>query len=428
MLGSAAQNVIVLTDNVFLYHLSSLDFASIGVVGVFYLMIASIGYGFSRGGQIIIARRYGERNYDELGQSFYALLFLELVIAIILFILLQYGSDPLFSWALDNPEIKERCLEYIYPRSYGVFFSYVGLAIVGLYTGIARTRFIIIDTMILVIINLVLNYVLIFGKLGLPQMGIRGAAYASTIAEIVALAVFVLYVVYDRKSHALGLFRFPKLEFAMVRQSFSLSMPLVLQTILGLGSWFIFFSLIENMGQRELEISNLIRNVYLILSIPCWGYAAGINTLVSNFIGQRKRQAVLPIIWKTSKINLFTSLAITIPVVLFPAQLLYPLFGGEDMSLIHEAQPTMLVLLGILVAFSLGGIFFNGLAGTGATGTSLGLQAIATTFYLIYIFVVIKKYSLGLQWAWACEIFYWLLLWFISYWFIRSNKWHFLRI
>ena len=57
MLGSAAQNLIVLCDNIFLFHYSSLDFEASGLVGVFYLMIAAIGYGFSRGGQIVIARR-----------------------------------------------------------------------------------------------------------------------------------------------------------------------------------------------------------------------------------------------------------------------------------------------------------------------------------------------------------------------------------
>ena len=51
MLGSAAQNIIVLSDNVFLYHYDRIDFEASGLVGVFYLIIASIGYGFSRGGK-----------------------------------------------------------------------------------------------------------------------------------------------------------------------------------------------------------------------------------------------------------------------------------------------------------------------------------------------------------------------------------------
>lgn len=60
ILGSAAQQIIGLSDSIFLYHYSELDFASIGLMSVFYLIIASTGYGFSKGGQIIIARRMGE--------------------------------------------------------------------------------------------------------------------------------------------------------------------------------------------------------------------------------------------------------------------------------------------------------------------------------------------------------------------------------
>ena len=67
MLGSAVQNVIALSDSVFLYHLSEVDFAAIGFVGVFYLIVAAIGFGFSKGGQIMIARRMGEENYKEIG-------------------------------------------------------------------------------------------------------------------------------------------------------------------------------------------------------------------------------------------------------------------------------------------------------------------------------------------------------------------------
>ena len=61
MLASAVQNLIALTDSVFLFHLSETDFATIGFVGVFYLIVAAIGYGFSKGGQILIARRMGEK-------------------------------------------------------------------------------------------------------------------------------------------------------------------------------------------------------------------------------------------------------------------------------------------------------------------------------------------------------------------------------
>jgi MATE family multidrug resistance protein len=140
MLGSAAQNIIVLSDNVFLYHYNSLDFAAAGLVGVFYLIVASIGYGFSRGGQIIIARRNGEHNYIGAGTDFQALFLFELTLSIILFLLLQLFSRDFFSMFINNPDILEKCVEYIKYRSWGVFFSYLGVSLIAFYTGIANTN------------------------------------------------------------------------------------------------------------------------------------------------------------------------------------------------------------------------------------------------------------------------------------------------
>ena len=324
MLGSAAQNIIVLSDNVFLYHYSSIDFAAAGLVGVFYLIIASIGYGFSRGGQIIIARRNGEHNYKGAGTDFQALFIFELALSIILFLFLQFLSRDFFQLFIKNPVILEKCVAYIQPRSWGVFFSYLGVSLIAFYTGIAKTKFIIYDTIVLIVVNLILNYVLVFGKFGFQPMGIAGAALASTLAEVVAFIVFIGYMIWDKSNRKYELLSIHSLVVKDFKNMFSISTPIVFQSILGIGSWFLFFSFIENVGSRELEISNLLRTVYLILSIPCWGYSAGINTMVSNFIGNKKRQAVFPIIIKTVKLNLLSTMIISLPVLLFPAVQVLP--------------------------------------------------------------------------------------------------------
>lgn len=428
MLGSAAQNVVVLTDNVFLYHKSALEFASIGLIGVFYLIIASIGYGFSRGGQIIIARRYGENNKVEIGKSALSLFYLELVFAVLVFLFIHLGAEHFFAYFIANGDVLQKCLDYIYPRSFGVFFSFTGLAMIGLYTGIARTQFIIWDTLLLVFINLVLNYCLIFGKFGLPEMGIIGAAWASTIAEIVAFLVFVCFMIQQgafKEFHLLSRL-FP--DWQDIWSTFRISMPIVLQGVVGIGSWFVFFSMIENIGLRELEMSNLIRNVYLILSVPCWGFSAGINTLVSNFIGQQNQSQVIGVIGKTIVLSLGFSLLISLPTVLFPEYTLYPIFGSEDMSLFADSGNLFWVLIGIMTMFSIGGIILNGLIGTGATMVGLYINLIFVLLYLVAAHVVINIYSLSLEWAWSIEIAYWLCISIVSIIYLRSNRWINLKV
>lgn len=424
MLGSAAQNIIVLCDNIFLYHVSEIDFAAVGLVGVFYLIIASIGYGFSRGGQILIARRHGEMDYRAAGDYFKALVLFEVGLAILIFLFLHFGSAWFFAMFVDNPVIYEKCLAYIYPRSYGVFFSYIGVSFVAFYTGVAKTKIIVYDTIILIVVNIFLNYVFIYGKFGMEPMGIAGAGLASTLAEVAAFFAFFIYMIFDKTNHPYKILSIDKINTKLIRQTFDISAPIVWQSIVGLGSWFVFFSLIENMGNRQLEISNLLRNIYLILSIPCWGFSAGINTLVSNFIGNRKRQAVIPITFKTAKINLLTTLCFALPVAIFPEFFLYPLFGGDEMSLVDASKPLLPLLVIILAVFAVGSTLMNGLTGTGHTKTALWIQSFFVALYVIYSVIVIKYLQLNLYWAWGVEIFYWLGIALVVYWYLNSKRWH----
>ncbi len=429
MLGSAVQQIIVLTDGVFLYHKSEADFGAIGFVSVFYLMIAAIGYNFSKGGQIMIARRAGENNPTKVGEVFQAMLFFEFFLAIILFLIMQYGGYYIFSIFANSDVIFYKSLEYLEFRSYGVFFSYVGLSFIALYTGIARTKFILIDSLFLALSNVFLNYGFIFGNFGLPELGIQGAGIASTISEGFAFMLFLIYIMFDKKIRKFKLFSIPKIiDFDAIRTQIKISSPVVVQAVVGFGSWFAFFGIIENLGERPLAITNLVRMVYLTLSIPTWGFASGANTMISNYIALGKKEQVVPLLWKISKICLTWTCIMLLPVLLFPKMILYPLFGKQDMSLIIEAQPIFYVMGVILILFSVSAVFFNGLAATGATAFGLIIQTISVVLYLIYVYFVIEVLQGGLGWAWASEIFYWLIIFVVSYWFLKTKRWHDLKV
>jgi putative MATE family efflux protein len=425
MLGSAAQNVIALSDAVLLYHLGEVEFAAIGFVGVFYITIAAIGYSFSRGGQIMIARRMGEGRPEAVGHTFHTMLLFELILALLMWAFMHYGTPWFFQLFLEHsPKIYEKALEYIHYRSYGIFFSYAGVALISLYTGIARPAIILLDTLVLAIVNLVLNYGLIFGAFGLPAMGIGGSGLASSIAEGVAFVIFVVFMVFDRKNRPLRIFTWPEPDWPMTRQQLGISLPVVMQAAVGQGSWVFFFGMVENLGERALAVSNLARTVYLLLSIPLWGFSSGVNTLVSNLIGQGRREDVLSAAWKTGKLCWFVTMVMAIPLLLFPQQMLYPLLGKSDMSLIGETQPIFYLMLGILTMATFGAVLMNTLSGTGATLLGLRLQFMTVAVYLTYIYIIVNVAHLGLIWVWSSELVYWLFMITLVVYFLRSKRWH----
>ena len=425
MLGSAAQNVIALSDAVLLYHKGEVEFAAIGFAGVFYITIAAIGYSFSRGGQIIIARRMGEQRPGAVGHAFHTMLIFEWALALLMWLFMRYATPWFFQLFLDHsPEIYLKSLEYIHYRAFGVFFSYGGIALISLYSGIARPGIILVDTIILAIVNLVLNYALIFGEFGLPAMGIGGSGLASSIAEGVAFVVFVVYMLFDKKTAPMRVFTWPRFDWPLTRQQLNLALPVVANAAVGQGSWVFFFGMVENYGARALAISNLARTVYLLLSIPMWGFSSGVNTLVSNLIGQGRHGEVLSAAWKTGKFCWAVTMIVAVPVLLFPGKLLYPLLGKSDMSLIGETQPVFHLLLLIISLATVGVVFMNALAGTGATWFGLKLQAVTVMVYLGYIFFITNYTQLGLQWVWMSEVLYWAIMISMVLYYLRTEHWH----
>lgn len=428
MLGSAAQNVIALSDAVLLYHKGEVEFAAMGFVGVFYITIAAIGFSFSRGGQIMIARRMGELRPGLVGHTFHTMLLFELALAALMWGFMRFGSAWFFQFFLEHsPQVYEKSLEYIHYRSYGVFFSYGGVALIALYTGISRPGIILGSTLLLAMVNLGLNYALIFGKFGLPEMGIGGSGLASSIAEGVTFFMFVGYMFLDKDNRYLHIFRLPKPDWPMTKQQLRISLPVVAQAAVGQGSWVFFFGMVENLGERSLAISNLARTVYLLLSIPLWGFSMGVNTLISNLIGQGKHADVLAAAWKTGKLCWFVTMIAAVPILFFPEQLLYPLLGKEDMSLISETQPVFYFLLGLLTFSTFGAVLMNALSGTGATWYGLKLQALCITVYLGYVYWVTNFTQLGLLWVWAAEVLYWIPMISLVLVYLRSEKWHAVR-
>ncbi|MEM1216919.1 MAG: MATE family efflux transporter, partial [Bacteroidota bacterium] len=203
-----------------------------------------------------------------------------------------------------------------------------------------------------------------------------------------------------------------------------LSAPLVIQPLIGLGSWFIFMSLIENLGPEATAITVLVQMVYLVLSIPSWGFSASVGTLVGGFIGHHKRQAVIPIIWKTSYLSLFVTLLITLPVVCFPHFFIGPFLGEGGYELIVSSRSLLYVLILILVTFSVGSVLFSGVSGVGASAYALRVQMVAVVLYLTYIYVTVQVLSAGLVWNWLVEAFYWLLVASWSLWYLYSKRWY----
>ena len=193
MLGNMAQTIINFTDTAFLGHLGVVALGASMLAGLFYFVFTTVAAGFAIGIQIIVARRFGERNYGRIGVIFQHGSLFVLLLGMVLFSILYFFSDHLLLYLIDSQNIYEASLEYIKYRQWGIAFVCFNFLYRALYVGISNTKVITYSTIIMAVVNIALDYCLIFGKGGFPQMGIGGAALASLCAEISAFVFFTVY-------------------------------------------------------------------------------------------------------------------------------------------------------------------------------------------------------------------------------------------
>ncbi len=422
MLFQFVQNAIGFTDTIFLGRVGLVEMSACGIMAIYYLIFVMIGFGISRGAQILIARRAGEEKYGEIGNVTDHLFLFEIGMATFLFAFLHLASSYIVPWFIQSPEILEAGWEYLRYRSYGIFFSLLAFVLLAMYSGLGKTTAITYVTVTLALVNIFLNYALIFGKFGFPEMGIGGAGLASAIAEGVSAVVGLIYLYFDPLRHKIQLFKSRKINWTLMKRMTILSTPLVLQFLVGLGGWFVFFTFLENYGQQALAISVVIRWLYSFFMIPGIGAASSVNTLVSNSMGKDQFvQAILGM--KRSVLFSFIATFLLAAVLFIFPEAIANIFT-DDAGIISETPKLYPVLASILLVSSVSTVVFNGLMGTGATSVSLIIELVAVVLYLSYAYVIINVWEKSLGMAWFSEFLYWgfLLLFTLIYFYFGNWK------
>jgi len=421
IISGIAQNVVNVTDTMFLGRLSNIALGAAGNAGIFYFILVITGMGFTTGAQIIIGRRNGEENYSQIGKVFDHCIYFVIPLSIIIFMFIKYWSTPLLEIITQSTNILNASSEYLNYRAFGIFFAYLNFAFIAFYVGITKTKVLIYTTIIMMGVNVFLDYALIFGNFGFPKMEIQGAAIASVISEIAALLFFIFFTYKKIDFKKYDLFGFKKFDKTILNKILTVGSPMMLQNFLSLSSWFIFFMIIEKLGEKELAISHIIRSIYMVLMIPLFGFSSAANTLVSNLIGQGNSNNVLNLIKKITLLSLLSTSIMLLVNLFFAKEMIG--FYTPDNNLILETMPTLNVISATMFFFSIAFILFNGVSGTGNTKTSLLIEIITISIYLVATYYIAIVLESSLPVVWCSEFIYFGLLGLMSFGYLKWGNW-----
>ena len=362
-------------NNVFLGHLSEQALATASITGVYYLIFTGIGFGLNNGLQALISRRAGENRPEEIGKIFNLGVAISLLIAAG-GILLTYFIAPLILKAtIHSEQTYEMSVSFLKIRIWGLPFLFIYQMRNALLVGTNQSKYLVAGTLAEAIANVFFDYTLIFGKWGFPDLGFNGAAIASIISEFVGM--FVIYLVITAKgiSRRFALLKNVHWDRKNAKSILNISGPLIFQSAISIISWIFFYILIEHHGEESLAISNTMRNVFGFFGVFVWAFGATSNSMVSNIIGQGKKENVLRLVNKIMKLSMAIAIVVCVFLNLFPR--MYLSIYGQDEGFIEAGIPVLRLITFVMVLMSATSVWLNSVTGTGNSRVTFFIELAA---------------------------------------------------
>lgn len=423
LLGGVAQNSIAFADTAMLARYGQPELTAVGIVSVWYLVLFMAGFAFTKGTQIFTARRLGERNLPAIGAIFSNSFVILLALGLVVFLALRFGSSYAMEWYFEDELARKAGTDYLETRAYGIFFSFTGSVFLAFFLGLGIMKVLVYSMLLMSTVNIFLNYLLIFGKWGFPEMGISGAALASNISEAMVSIIFVAYTLRQKFHLTYSFFKRDVLSVSVAKSLTSISFPIVVLTIIGLLGWIVFMYFVEKMGAFDTQVSNIVKSLYMFFGLPAWAYSAAAGTIISNLMGQRLYPRVFAAIKNIAFLSFITTLIVSLPLLLIPETFVSYTLNPELKSLVPASVPVMYVMVAALLVYSVSLIIFHGIVSTGSVKVSLGIMIITVFIYLVFVFGLFRIEGLSVAAAWSSEIFYWLLLLLVSGLYFRTGHW-----
>lgn len=284
ILGLVGHTLVGMIDNIMVGNLDPINLAAVSLGNSYVFIAMSIGIGFSAAITPIVAEAHSEGNQNKLKKSFINGFILCLILGTILYALVLVLKNTLIY--LDQPvEVVKLALPYIDIVAISLIPLLLFQALKQYTDGLSRTIYPMYATVVANIINVIINYILIFGMLGFPKLGIIGAAIGTLISRII-MFVFLFYMLMDKKiiyNYMSDLKSFIYDKF-MIEEILSLGFPTSLQMFFEVG---LFTSAIWLSGLLG-EIPQSANQIVLNISSMTFMVASGLSVSAAIRAGNQK--------------------------------------------------------------------------------------------------------------------------------------------
>jgi len=427
ILTTASMTVMRFVDRMFLSWYSQTALAAATPAGITAFSLVCFFMGVSQYTTTIVAQYFGANDKTRCGLATWQGIFFSLASygAIILFIPL---GPHIFHWGGHSPELVELEVKYFSILMWGGGLVPLHGALAGFFIGRGHTKTTMVANIVGIGVNGVLDYGLIFGRWGFPEMGLTGAALATVLASIVPVAILtVLFFSGENRRH----FTTHRVRFdpPLFQKLLRYGGPAGFQFFLSIGCFTLFVIMVGRVGEVELAVTNIALSIDMLVFMPVIGISIATSTLVGQAMGRNEPDLGERTTYSALMMALAYAGLMAAIFILFPRQLLgiFKTRGPEvqDFSAILRYGRHLLIMVAIYSIFdALGMIFSAGLKGAGDTRFVMWTSVlVGWTLFVPPVYLTISVFNGGLILAWVWATLYIVLLGLVYSWRFRRGEW-----
>ena len=390
MLEMSMESVFALVDIFFVSHLGKHATSTVGLTESVITIVYSIAIGISMAATAVVARRVGEKNLEGANRAGMQAITLSLAIVLIPSIAGYIYADEILRLLGAEEEAIRTGSSYTRILMAGSSIIMLLFLINGIFRGAGDAMMAMKSLWVANICNIILCPLLIRGYGPFPELGIVGAALATTIGR----GIGVLYQLYHL-AWGSGVIK-PKLkylipDFEIIKTIVKIALPGTMQFIIGSGSWIVLASLVVQTGHSDASAGYQIAiRIVMFFLLPAWGMSNAAATLVGQNLGAKNPQRAEESVIKTAKYNAIFMVAVSLIMYLFTRPIVS--FFTSDASVMYYAILAMRIVSAGYVFYGVGMVMSNAFNGAGDTKTPTYINLFGFWFFQIPLAFFLAKF------------------------------------
>lgn len=411
IIANSFWNLQLTIDRIFfgMYSTEALG-AAMAVMGVFWVPMALLQQTASYV-TTFVAQYFGAKEEHKIGSCVWQALYVSFIGGIA-FLGLNLLSEPFFATVGHAEGVQRYEVLYYNSVAYSALPTAIVAAISGFFTGLGNTKIVMKINFVGLILNVILDYAMIFGHFGFSEMGVAGAGYATSIATYGA-AFYGMYLIYNREFESrFKIMSEKKMDFKLIKQFLKFGLPSGLQWALEGLAFTVFLIIMGRLKQGEaaLSSSSIAVTVMMLSVLPSLGVAQAVMTLVGQSLGDKNPESARVATWDGVKVTSIYMACVAVTFVFIPNFYLSWFENQNNAALWSEVTAIVPTLLKIVAMFTvLDSIYLNisfALKGAGDTKFVSLVALIVPWPLLVMPAYLVRDWDNAVVWAWGFAVLY----------------------